>query len=113
MQFRTNRNGIVYPLKSAPRQVRKYYADKQMTKQKWFKDEEYLEGWHKDQSEKERHHELIKAAEKHGWAKTFHTLLGLHNVTKDMETKRKAKEDYEWVAEEHGEKLHKSLSRER
>ena len=80
---------------------------------RWYEAKGTLHGWHASQSAEERHREIIKTAEAEGYAKTYHKLIGLANVTTDRETERAARADYRWMDKEHGEQIHRGLAAER
>ena len=80
---------------------------------RWYEANGTLDGWHKGQSEEERHREILKTAEREGYAKTYHKLIGLANVTTDRGTEEKARADYRWLDRTHGEEIHRGLAAER
>lgn len=72
----------------------------------WFHPQRSLSGWHKNQSAKVRRRHLREEMRKRAGGKTpghkaalsvYKALLALANVTRDAETRRKARTDAEWI----------------
>lgn len=80
---------------------------------RWYKANGTLHGWSTRESDEARHKDVEETAKAEGWAKTFHKLQGLRNVTTSQTTRRDAEESMNWIRKEHREDLHESLARER
>ncbi|MDG7005260.1 MAG: hypothetical protein JRN73_09980 [Nitrososphaerota archaeon] len=124
-EFRTHKDGKAYPLhihvhtEAHETRARKEMDGHQETEgpsqqeDQWYQANGTLHGWHVSQSEEQRREEVLKTAREEGYARTYHKLIGLANVTTDPRTERAAREDYRWLARTHSEELHRSLEAER
>lgn len=63
---------------------------------KWAKFKGHL-GWKKEMPEAKRHKLLGNKVRRNGYATVIRKLLQLANVTKDVETKQKARADMEYL----------------
>ncbi|GEM_PF-5548226 len=83
------------------------------TVNKWFEAEGSLYGWSKGEKASTRRLHLKQSIENKGLLRTYDSLLGLANVTKDKATEKSARVDYRWMAKKYAKGLHLARTKAR